>query len=227
MFRYIVLEKRLIYFSEYDIINKEELIMSIKEGKLLYHLTTLDVFESIVINGLLSRNDLDERQLDFVDTANHEILEGRERLGLSDFIPFHFHIHTSYDTYVKDHNRDKEFIYLCLSRKYAEDNNFPVLPIHPTSQDQPDMYNYLDGIEAIDWDVMEMKKTDPLPFDVTEQQRTLIRMAECLAPSPLPVENFHSVFVKNDQDAQYVRRILLEHNIRINPPYINISDKFF
>ena len=78
--------------------------MNIKDGKLLYHLTTLSVFESIVVNGLLSRGDLLRKQLNFVDTANHDILEGRDRLGLINYIPFHFHIHTNYDTFVKDHN---------------------------------------------------------------------------------------------------------------------------
>ena len=56
--------------------------MRIRDGKLLYHLTTLSVFESIVKNGLLSRGSLLQKKLPFVDTANHDILEGRERLDL-------------------------------------------------------------------------------------------------------------------------------------------------
>lgn len=57
--------------------------MPIKDGKLLYHLTTLDVLESIIEFGLLSREELNKRQIKFVDTANHEILSGRDRLRLS------------------------------------------------------------------------------------------------------------------------------------------------
>ena len=201
--------------------------MKIKDGKLLYHLTTLDVFKSIVANKLLSRGDLNRQNLDFVDTANPEILEGRERLGLADYIPFHFHIHTNYDTYVKGHNPEQSFIYLCLSRAYAQSNGFSILPIHPTSSIHPHIYSYDEGINAINWDIMELRKTDPLPFGVTEQQRGLIRMAKCLSPSPLPINVFKCIYVKNDDNASYVTRVLQQYGIQTNPPYINIQPKYF
>lgn len=201
--------------------------MQIKDGKLLYHLTTIDCFESIVQYGLLSRNALIKAQLEFTDTANHEILLGRDRLGLESFIPFHFHIHTRYDTYVKDNNKDKEFIYLCLKRSFAQQNNFSVLPLHPTSTEQPNIYPYTEGIEHIDWDTMELKKTDDLPIGITERYRNQVRMAECLSPDPIQIECFNSIIVKNAENKFFVAKTLRQNNKAFNPPYININPKYF
>ena len=74
--------------------------MSVKNGKLIYHLVPLDSLESIIRYGLRSRDDLKKIGINFIDTADQEILHERERLGLSQYIPFHFHIHTAYDTAV-------------------------------------------------------------------------------------------------------------------------------
>lgn len=199
--------------------------MNIKDGKLLYHLTTLDVLESIIENGLLSRGELNTRQLAFIDTANHEILLGRNRLGLSNYVPFHFHIHTNYDTYVKDHH-DKKFIYLCIHRDYARLNNFSILPIHPTSTEQPQIYKYDEGINLIDWNTMELNKTDDFPDGVTERYRTQVRMAECLSPTSIPICDFQSIIVKDEDDARIVRQLFTQYGI-ISPPYINVRPNYF
>lgn len=202
--------------------------MRIRDGKLLYHLTTLSVFESIVKNGLLSRGSLLHKKLPFVDTANHDILEGRERLDLVNYIPFHFHIHTNYDTYIKDHNRDKVFIYLCIHRDYAKTNNFSILPIHPTSNEQPQIYSsYNEGITHIDWDTMELKKTDIFPNGITERYRCQVRMAECLSPNIIPISAFQSIIVKDEASEKFVHNILDKYGIKENPPYINVKPYFF
>ncbi|MBE6876541.1 MAG: DUF4433 domain-containing protein [Ruminococcus sp.] len=198
----------------------------IEDGKLLYHLTTLDVFESIVIHGLMSRNELNARHLDFVDTANHDILSGRERLNLSHYVPFHFHIHTAYDTAVKNTYTDKEFIYLCLTREYARSHDFLILPTHPTSTELPELYSYDEGFLNINWNIMNLKKNDEFPDDVTERKRTLVRMAECLSPNPIPIGDFQSISVKNVDLMDKVIKILRRHKVA-HPPYVDIKPNYF
>lgn len=200
---------------------------TIQDGKLLYHLTPIDAFESIVLNRLLSREELNKKKINFIDTANHDILNERERLNLSNFIPFHFHIHTSYDTYVKNTYTNKTFIYLCVLRDYARNNNFLILPIHPTSNDQPILYNYDEGIKKINWGIMELKQTDPLPLGVTEQQRSLVRMAECLSPKSINIAEFYSIFVRDDESRKILLSIFKKHNIKNYLPNINVQPKFF
>lgn len=197
---------------------------SIKEGKLLYHLVPLDSFESIVQNGLMSRNELQNRGIVFTDTANHEILQERERLGLSDYVPFHFHIHTAYDTAVKEHHKDKEFIYMCVERDYAQANDFLILPIHPASSQRPELYKYEDGFNRIDWETMELKKG----MASDENYRNLVRMAECVTSEIISVNHFKCIFVRNDAIKMQLMSIMNELNV---PPYsfpnILINEKFF
>lgn len=201
--------------------------MRVQDGKLLYHLTTLDVFESIVVNGLLSRNELYRRRLAFVDTANHEILAERERLDLSGCIPFHFHIHTSYDTYVKEQHKDKSFIYLCIHRNYANRNNFYILPIHPTSTEQPQIFNYNEGIEKIDWTTMEMNVIDAQRNFVDARYHKQVRMAECLSPNPIQIDDFHAIIVKDENSRRIVNKIFIKYGVTTNPPYIDVNSKYF
>ena len=74
--------------------------MIIQNGKLLYHLTHIDNLDSIFTNGLLSRNNV--QQLDgFVDVANHEILHSRHQHELDNYVLFHFHPYSAFDTAVK------------------------------------------------------------------------------------------------------------------------------
>ena len=200
--------------------------MTIREGKLIYHLTTLDVFESIVQNKLLSRKDLNSLQLGFVDTADPEILHERKRLSLEGCIPFHFHIHTSYDTYVKDNNKDKVFIYLCVHRNYAAEHNFLVLPIHPVASEQPKIYSYDEGIDEIDWEIMELNKEEATIQGVEERYRRQVRMAECLSPEAIPIENIFSICVPDESIKMEVNRILLRNGIN-KWPYIDVRPYMF
>ena len=67
--------------------------VSIKNGKLLYHLTNIDNLDSILKNGLLPRNKLKELKgsLNFDDIADKRIIMERDCMGLGDYIPFHLH----------------------------------------------------------------------------------------------------------------------------------------
>lgn len=191
----------------------------------MYHLTTLDVFESIVVNGLLSRGELLRRNINFVDTANPDILLGRERLGLENCIPFHFHIYTAYDTEVK-RSHNKSFIYLCLSREYAENHGFKILPLHPTALEQPQLFEYSEGFKRIDWEVMEMTKEDVNKQGIDERYHKQVRMAECLSPKPIAICDFQSIAVKDEETKQRVNEILDRHDIIIKP-YIDIKERDF
>ena len=199
--------------------------MSIRNGKLIYHLVPLDSLESIIEHGLMSRDDLAENGLSFIDTADQEILQKRERLGLSQYIPFHFHIHTAYDTAVKNTNRDKTFVYICLHRDYAKRRNFKILPIHPASNEQPTLFDYEEGFAAIDWDTMELTKSEAEERDGDLRYHQQVRMAECLSPFPIPVECFLSINVPNEKVKRVVSGLLETHNI-MDRPHINIMNWF-
>ncbi len=199
--------------------------MKIRDGKLIYHLVPLDSLESIIEHGLMSRDDLAEISLDFIDTADREILRERERLGLSQYIPFHFHIHTAYDTAVKNVNIDRKFAYICVRRIVAKNNGFKVLPIHPASNEQPELFEYDEGFEAIDWETMELTIPEAKDNGISLRYHKQVRMAECLAPSPILVNYFHVIYVPDIEAKKYVVELLDSYNV-IFRPYVDIKDWF-
>lgn len=199
--------------------------MSVKNGKLIYHLVPLDSLESIIRYGLRSRDDLKEIGINFIDTADQEILHEREMLGLSQYIPFHFHIHTAYDTAVKNKNIQRTFIYICLHRDFARNNGFKILPIHPASNEQPELYEYDDGFEAIDWQTMELKIPEAQSCGIDLRYHKQVRMAECLAISPISVEFIQSIIVPDEETRDYV--LSLFESFSVNTiPYVNVRNWF-
>ncbi|MBW5409354.1 DUF4433 domain-containing protein, partial [Brachyspira hampsonii] len=103
--------------------------MSAKTGQLIYHLTAIDNFESIVKNGLLPRSKIKPN----IDVADNEILNGRNKYNLLDYVPFHFFINTPFDGAIKKKYKITDFIYICIKRTIARNHNFKIIPCHPLS----------------------------------------------------------------------------------------------
>ncbi|WP_409966860.1 DarT ssDNA thymidine ADP-ribosyltransferase family protein [Bengtsoniella intestinalis] len=188
---------------------------TVKDGKLLYHLTKLSNLESIIDYGLSSRAILEKYKEDFGDIADPEIIDKREAMGLKKYVPFHFHPHTSFDVAVINRYNKEEFVYLCLTRKYAQSNGFCILPRHPLSGEDAQLYSYDDGWEMIDWDVMELKSNE-FGYDRN------VRMAECLTEEPVFINEFISIAVRNEEIENRVKGLLRKKGVP-TPPHVNIQ----
>ena len=186
--------------------------MEIRNRKLLYHQTKLDNLESIVTNGLLSRAFLRENNMAFQDVANAQILEGRHGLNLENYVPFHFHWKTTSDFVVRrDHPNDK-FIYLCMQREKAKELEAKILPAHPLCHLDVQLYSYDEGIEAIEWDVMEKDLKDVIESEEEYNRWKQIRMAECLIKNKVDINDILKIYTKSEEDADTVKSILTGHN---------------
>lgn len=193
-------------------------IETAKNQSLLYHLTKLNNLDSIIKNGLVPRKHLLDNSVNFGDVADPRIITKREELGLNMYTPFHFHPYSSFDVVVKNTYSTTEFIYICIKRTLARENNFKVLPIHPTSSYDCKLYEYDEGFEQIDWDtLMEKGRNDNYAKQV--------KMAECLTHLIIPVDHFHSIIVRNDDIKEFVENKLDEKGIS-PPPYVNVRDLF-
>ncbi|HEC1747252.1 TPA: DUF4433 domain-containing protein [Campylobacter lari] len=106
--------------SSLEIKDKKTDIISAKDKKLLFHLTPIKNVESILKNGLKPRSCLNEEN--FEDTANPDIINKREEMGLTKYIPFHFIPNGPYDGSVRKSNPDEDFAYICVSRSTVKDN---------------------------------------------------------------------------------------------------------
>lgn len=189
--------------------------MSIKNKKLLYHLTSLENLESILLYGLLSRNDID----DFDDVADSDIIDFRKSNELTQYIPFHFFARNPFDGRVQKNYPNKDFIYICISRDFAKKNNFKIIPRHPKSLKDLILYNYCDGYELIEWDIMDRR-------DYSDRDCRHICMAECLSPNLINPQNFTNVFVKNDDIKRFVKELCIEV-LNSCPFYINVNSNMF
>lgn len=150
--------------------------MGHKNGKLLYHLTSLTNLESILANNLICRNNL---QIKIDDVADHDILIKRnEKFKLGNYVPFHFFMSNPFDgsVFLDSKNIGKEFVYICVKREYAKLHNWKIIPRHPLNENSIEIMNYDDGINNIQWDLIDAEDRD---YNVLEVKESC--MAECIA----------------------------------------------
>lgn len=187
---------------------------SIKDGKLLYHLTKLNHLDSIIEHGLASRYILDTYDISFQDIADTNIIKKREMNDLNRYVPFHFHPYSPFDMAVKSKYKDDEFIYICITRDFARQNRFKILPQHPLSIENIELFDYKDGMNKIDWNTMDKKSTDP-------GYNRQVRMAECLSDSVVQFSDIFSIAVRDEK----VKK-LVEEKIKcicVKKPHINVQ----
>jgi hypothetical protein len=187
-----------------------------KDGKLLWHLTSLNNIESIFKNGLLSRKKLDAEN--FTDIADTEILESRTKFGLEHYIPFHFMQKTPFAGIVMKKNSDKEFVYLTLQRTLAIKNNFKIITKHPLSTNS-EMYEYQEGFSKIKWELMEGDRD----YKIQEVKETC--MAECIGLVEfIPINGFHCIYTKTRETKNYLDELKNKYNAKI---FIDFNPNFF
>jgi hypothetical protein len=168
----------------------------VSEQKLLWHLTALDNFKSILKNGLLPRNCIQK----FTDIADKEIVQKRIQLGLGSYIPFHFFQGNPFDGGVLKANKDKKFCFIAIYRDLARKKGYKILPKHPLSSEELKLYDYDEGIKAIDWTIVNKR-------DYSDQECKVACMAECLAPKWVKPNDFFSVTVKTAEDKLIVENL--------------------
>lgn len=192
--------------------------MSIKDGKLIYHLTDINNIENIIQMGLLSRKTLIERGMVFEDVAEPEILQFRKLHDLDEYVPFHFFARNPFDGRVQKSYPDSEFAYLCMSRDKARELQFEIIPRHPLNMAPFMMYTYEDGMEIIEWDKMERR-------DYSDKECKEICMAECVHKGDVDINDIFSINVKTEENKAYVESILRKYGI--NSIYVNAAPNYF
>lgn len=179
--------------------------MDINNGRYIYHLTDLNNLNSIIKNGLLSRNELNSRNCNFTDVANPDIILKRKDLYFNDYVPFHFYPHSPFDAAVKNSYPEIEFIYICIHRNLARARGFVISPMHPLSSNGK-LYNYDEGFDMIDWETMNT-------VGVKNEYFKKVKMSECLYKNKIDISFVHAIGVRNKEIESYVKAMLAENNI--------------
>lgn len=158
----------------------------IRDQKLLYHLTSLENLSSIFQSGLKPRAQLRA----FADVADAEILKKRQGLALEQYVPFHWFAANPFDGSVQRRRPDDQFVVISVHRNVAVRNQWKIIPRHPLANDAIQLFDYAEGFEAINWDVMNAR-------DYHDPHCKSICMAECLSPDVVSPNDFFKVFVSN------------------------------
>jgi hypothetical protein len=175
----------------------EATMANIKQQKLLYHLTSIENLEGIFRDGLKPRAAL----RDFIDVADHGILEKRRALGLDQYVPFHWFAANPFDGCVQRNRPASRFVQIAVLRSLARQNGWKVIPRHPLAHDDIQLLDYDEGLQAIEWDVMNTR-------DYHDPDCKSVCMAECLAPGIVVPKNFYMLFVPNaDVEALCLERM--------------------
>lgn len=161
---------------------------NIQEQKLLYHLTSLNNFSSILDIGLQPRAALQN----FHDVADAEILAGRGAHGLENYVPFHWFSGNPFDERVQKNRPDEDFVLITVHRALALRNNWTVLLRHPLARQNFRLYGYQEGFDLIDWELMNRR-------DYHDPDCKSVCMAECLSPSPVSPAAFFKIYAPTDQ----------------------------
>ena len=200
--------------------------MSVREGKLLYHVTALDNLENIFTYGLLSRTDVFAKGIILKDVADPKIIEKRTELGILQYVPFHFFEKTPFTHTVYARHPDTTFCVIAIYRAFAHMNNFKICTAHPLSENpKAEILDYNEGIERISWESIDVDwdKIKQGLARLTDKDDNA-RMAECLATSPVMPQDFQSIYVPTEAIKSYVEQ-LAQRKWNSCPFYVNVNKK--
>lgn len=187
-----------------------------KDGKLLYHLTKIDNIPSVLKNGLMSRKKLSKSiDISFSNIADLDILEKRLKwkTDLSSYVPFHFYTKNPFDGAVcnKFGSENMAIIAIWRPTSNTDKRGMFIIPSHPLSNDEPDIYSYDDGFDLVDWDTLG----DAENRDYHDPKIKSKCMAECLAKDSIPSSKFAFIFVLNDAAKNKIEDIANTYNVNI------------
>lgn len=187
--------------------------MSIRDQKLIYHLTAISNLEGIFTLGLLPRSSSPATVL---DVADPEILEGREVGELEEYVPFHFFAGTPFAGAVQKKHANDEFVFICIRRTVAESNGFMVVPSHPLNNKTPlEVLPYHKGLARIDWPAMERR-------EYNDPQSKQACMAECLASGKVDQSRFCNLYVRTEEAKSLVEEMANRPSV-----YVNVNQRMF
>lgn len=174
----------------------------IKNQKLLYHLTSIENIANILEHGLKPRSALSE----FVDVADSEILESRKSYSLETYVPFHFFAKNPFDGRVQIDRPNEKFVLIAVHRDFAKSQNWKIIPCHPLANVEIKILSYDEGVNEINWELMESRD-----YSNTDCKSTC--MAECLSPNTVQAKDFFSIYVCCSESEEIVKKYMRNNNL--------------
>ena len=186
-----------------------------------WHLTHINNIPSILKHGLYAREWLGVYEIPFIDITEPYKVERRRRLGLTEYVPFHFFPWNPFDiiTLLKKLNITGSFCYITLNHKQA---------LTLKSNVTFDFPNMLREITINELDGNCLKHIDKIrtETDFTKPIQRYNALGELLVPDILRVTEFSSIIVGSDEDKELIELFALEKlkcPVLIKPGYFKMT----
>ena len=186
----------------------------------IHHLTHIENLESILKNGLMSRNKLKKDNISFDDTANKNIIEKRNELN--NYIPFHINKLQKeqgipYNYQVCNHHKPENMIFLNYNTDNLSNYNIKCFLYHPTSKYTKE-FSLNDFENKLIFEEKKLIKDGKLDYKDNKIQQFL--MSEVLINSTIYLDKNWIIISYSEIQKQKIMKILKKFNINI-PVYID------
>ena len=197
----------------------------------MHHITHINNLESILKNGLKSRNELlSQESIIFEDTADPDIIRKRE--SLNNYIPFHIDWFQNahgipYNYVICNKNGYDNMIFLYIDSKKAKEKYLmKYFFYHPTSNYCTECKNLEDFSKKFKTEKQELE--EKLSFDYNEQQVKEFRMSEFLIlKNTIFLDSDWSIIVYSEESSKKVKKLLEEYKNDYANIKILIKPDFF
>lgn len=138
------------------------------KGKFFFHFTHLENLEEILANGLLSTNEKNDRNIEYLNVASPDIQCTRHEMEVTcgpkghvhDYVPFYFNARTPmFLSLIKSRNYDQPyFIYFAVSIEKLNSEKFVFTDKAANRKyDPPKFYDCPSKLDELSWDSIESK----------------------------------------------------------------------
>ena len=197
----------------------------------LHHITHIDNLESILKNGLKSRNELlGNPDIDFKDTADPDIIQ--KRGFLNNYIPFHSDwIQNShgipYNYVACNNNGYDNMIFLCINPEEASKKYLmKYFLYHPLSNYVKEYNNLKDFSNSFKLELETLQKE--YNFDYNIQQVKEFRMSEfIISENAIFLDDDWSIIVYSEESFRKVKEIIEKYQNKYGNIEILIRPNFF
>jgi len=176
------------------------------DSQLFWHITPFDNIASILEFGLLPRNTLKKGKMEFSDIAPEFLTRNRTRLGLTNYVPFHFFPHNPMDITLifKHRNMENPYVFITIEEEVASKLNSKFVLTFPDHKGEIFYSTYEACKNKIDFIRQHT--------DYSKRKDKFEALGECLVPDYVLPENIYSIIVGSDEDKQYVEKLAEEKN---------------
>jgi hypothetical protein len=170
------------------------------EFSCFWHLTDINNMPSILRHGLLSRDNLADNDIAFIDKSDQICTERRAKIGLGMFVPWHFMPWNPSDIgrLVKATRLDEVLCYILINYKTAVSYNAQIVLEGPSEKLYLDLIDLNDKVvPAIDY---RRRHTD-----FRYRKDRFEALGECLILDRVKPEDFYMILVPGEEDKEILK----------------------